>query len=294
MNFYKHHIGDYDADTSHLSWIEDAAYRRLISLYYRREAPVPLDQKEAHRLVRATSKPERDAVTSVLEEFFYREEDGWHHKRCDGEIDLASKKAVINRTNGKGGGRPRKTRSGSEPRNNPDETQMVSASQHSGNLSQTPESRHQTPDTREEKDQETTKLALGRARPSVAPQLSLVEGAAKGQNPPDCPHLEVLDLWAKQLPALPEHLSSQWKGARADHLRTRWRETAVEEGWTTKEQGLVYFGRLFAYIGRSKFLTGNAPTSPGRSPFVITLAWLVKPENWAKTIEGNYHPEQQA
>lgn len=144
-------------------------------------------------------------------------------------------------------------------------------------------------------EKEITKLALGRARPPVAPQLSLVETASeKGKGPPDCPHLEVLELWAKQLPALPEHLASQWKGARADHLRTRWRETAVEEGWTTKEQGLVYFGRLFAYIGRSKFLTGNAPTSPGRSPFVITLAWLVKPENWAKTIEGNYHPEQQA
>lgn len=141
--------------------------------------------------------------------------------------------------------------------------------------------------------EEITKLSLGRARPSAAPQLSLVDPAPeKPGGPPDCPHLKVLELWAKTLPALPEHIPSQWKGARADHLRARWREAAVENDWKTADQGLVYFGRLFAYVGRSKFLTGNAPSAPGRSPFVVTLAWLVKPENWAKTIEGNYHPEQ--
>ena len=30
MNYYEHHIGDYDADISHLSWAEDMAYTRLI------------------------------------------------------------------------------------------------------------------------------------------------------------------------------------------------------------------------------------------------------------------------
>jgi hypothetical protein len=62
LNFYKHHIGDYDADTSHLSWLEDMAYTRLMRLYYRREQPIPAEVAQACRLVRATSKQERDAV----------------------------------------------------------------------------------------------------------------------------------------------------------------------------------------------------------------------------------------
>jgi uncharacterized protein YdaU (DUF1376 family) len=87
MNFYDHHIGDYDSATAHLSWLEDCAYRRLICLYYRNEAPIPVDIKQACRLVRAVSKQERDAVEQVLGEFFTSDEDGWHHRRCDAEIN---------------------------------------------------------------------------------------------------------------------------------------------------------------------------------------------------------------
>jgi uncharacterized protein YdaU (DUF1376 family) len=148
VNFYKHHIGDYDADTSHLTWLEDAAYRRLICLYYRREAPVPADMAQACRLVRATTRQERDAVEAVLNEFFQLSDDGWRHKRCEAEIQAASKKAEANRTNGKTGGRPRRagTQSVSSiPADlNPPETQMVSVGDGSGNLSQTPDSRLQT------------------------------------------------------------------------------------------------------------------------------------------------------
>ena len=41
MNYYRHHIGDYDANTAHLTWLEDMAYTRLMRLYYRREQPIP-------------------------------------------------------------------------------------------------------------------------------------------------------------------------------------------------------------------------------------------------------------
>jgi uncharacterized protein YdaU (DUF1376 family) len=142
LNFYKHHIGDYDADTAHLSWLEDMAYTRLMRLYYRREVPIPSDIAQACRLVRASSKQEREAVESVLSEFFVLDDDGWHNKRCDEEIGEAQAKADKNRTVGKLGGRPRKK-----------ETIMVSGNNHDGsesepnnNPSQTPDSRLQTPD----------------------------------------------------------------------------------------------------------------------------------------------------
>lgn len=86
MNYYEHHIRDYDTATAHLSWEEDLAYRRLIAWYYRKEAPIPGDIKEACRQVRAASKPQREAVAAVLDEFFELREDGWHNETCDDVI----------------------------------------------------------------------------------------------------------------------------------------------------------------------------------------------------------------
>ena len=86
MNYYEHHIGDYIKATAHLSMLEDAAYRRLIDAYYTKEAPLPADRKACHRLARATSKPERDAVDTILDEFFILADDGWHQSRCDEEL----------------------------------------------------------------------------------------------------------------------------------------------------------------------------------------------------------------
>ncbi len=86
MNYYEHHIGDYAEATSHLSFMEDAAYSRLIRKYYARESPLPADPKVVQRLVGARTKKEREAVNTVLEEFFILQEDGWHNYRCDKEI----------------------------------------------------------------------------------------------------------------------------------------------------------------------------------------------------------------
>lgn len=97
MNFYKHHLGDYAAATSHLTWDEDCAYRRLIDQYYKREAPLPTGVKETLRIARATSPAQRRAVQVVLDEFFELREDGWHQKRCDEEIKAASAQQETNR-----------------------------------------------------------------------------------------------------------------------------------------------------------------------------------------------------
>ena len=147
---------------------------------------------------------------------------------------------------------------------------------------------------REEKDQETINLPVDPARLADEPQaLQLVGDPPNG--PPDCPHRLVLALWAEVLPSLPQHLPHEWKGSRADHLRTRWRETAVLKGWTEQAHGIAYLRKLFAYVGQSAFLTGRArPTGPDKRPFVIELEWLVNPTNWAKVHEGKYHQDAAA
>lgn len=120
MNYYPHHIGDYDSHTSHINWLEDAAYSRLLRLYYRTEQPIPAKIEDACRLVRAHSKHERAAVAQVLGEFFRLEADGWHSTRCDTEISKAQAKADRNREVGKLGGRPSRQETHVEPRYNPD------------------------------------------------------------------------------------------------------------------------------------------------------------------------------
>jgi uncharacterized protein YdaU (DUF1376 family) len=86
MNYFEHHIGDYAEATAHLTFVEDAAYSRMIRKYYATEKPLPADVKAVQRLVAARTKEEREAVATVLEEFFVLAEDGWHNARCDAEI----------------------------------------------------------------------------------------------------------------------------------------------------------------------------------------------------------------
>ena len=147
-------------------------------------------------------------------------------------------------------------------------------------------------------EEETTPaVAGGGVSPSAAARPLALVGLPKPQPPPipDCPHQAVLDLWREVLPHLPQHEPEQWRGTRADHLRARWREVAAAKRWPDAEAGLVYLRRLFGFVGQSPFLNGKVtPRDPGRKPFFVTLAWLVKPENWAKTVEGEYHPEAEA
>ena len=93
MHSFLFHIGDYATHTSHLSPMEDLAYRRLIDLYYLQESPpigTPIAISRRIRLPQEIS-----AVEQVLHEFFEEEltDSGdnpaqlWRNKRCDEEIE---------------------------------------------------------------------------------------------------------------------------------------------------------------------------------------------------------------
>lgn len=86
MNYYPHHIGDFNSATRHLTRIERSVYRDLIELYYDTEAPLSRDLDKLCRLLIARSDEEQAAVCQVLNEFFTDTEQGWRHVRCDAEI----------------------------------------------------------------------------------------------------------------------------------------------------------------------------------------------------------------
>jgi len=106
MRHFAHNIGDYAAATRHLSFVEDAAYRRLLDRYYQDEKPLPADLVAVSRLAGARTKEERQAVANVLAEFFKLQDDGYHQSRADREIETYRVKAQLARDNGTKGGRP--------------------------------------------------------------------------------------------------------------------------------------------------------------------------------------------
>lgn len=83
MNYFEHHIGDYDKNTAHLSACEDGIYHRMIRRYLDKEEPLIADVPKLERVLRARTKDERAAVAAVLDEFFELRDDGWHNKTCD-------------------------------------------------------------------------------------------------------------------------------------------------------------------------------------------------------------------
>lgn len=87
MNYYPFHIGDYLSATRHLTWTEDAAYRRLLDTYYTTEKPLPSELRAVCRLVLATTDEQREAVQVVLSEFFELTSAGWINVRADAEIN---------------------------------------------------------------------------------------------------------------------------------------------------------------------------------------------------------------
>lgn len=107
---------------------------------------------------------------------------------------------------------------------------------------------------------------------------------------PDCPHLEILSLFSERLPELPQPKPELWEGQRAKTLSTRWKWVLTKKNSKTgkpyaedKESALAWFDRFFGYVSQSDFLTGR----DGRWQN-CDMSWLIKSENFAKVLQGNY------
>ncbi|MFA7269914.1 MAG: YdaU family protein [Sterolibacterium sp.] len=86
MKFYPHYISDFNGATRHLSRIERSIYRDLLDNYYDTELPLPLDLRVLCRLILAPTKQEKEALETVLSDFFQKTSQGWVHGRCESEI----------------------------------------------------------------------------------------------------------------------------------------------------------------------------------------------------------------
>lgn len=91
MHYYQFNIGDYQSHTSHLSEMEDLAFRRMLDWCYLHEKPLPLDVDEIARQIRMRSHS--DCIASVLQEYFERIADGWINARAIEEMHKIGEKS---------------------------------------------------------------------------------------------------------------------------------------------------------------------------------------------------------
>ncbi len=82
MHYYQHHIGDFIKATARLTDSQTMAYLRLLWMYYDNEKPLKPDSKLLAFQIGATV----EETELLLESFFWLAENGWHHTRCDQEI----------------------------------------------------------------------------------------------------------------------------------------------------------------------------------------------------------------
>jgi uncharacterized protein YdaU (DUF1376 family) len=92
MHSYTRHLGDYAKDTRHLTLLEHGAYNVLMDWCYASERALPNDEAMLYRICAAFTKPEQQAVMSVITQFFQEQSEGWVQKRIEQELMKAHEK----------------------------------------------------------------------------------------------------------------------------------------------------------------------------------------------------------
>ena len=88
-------------------------------------------------------------------------------------------------------------------------------------------------------------------------------------------------MYHTMLPMLPRMLKRTV--TREGYIRARWRE----------HPKLSRFEEFFHRVEDSPFLLGKANGRGDRPPFLASLDWLMRPENFAKTMEGRYFDDER-
>jgi uncharacterized protein YdaU (DUF1376 family) len=250
MFHYPFHVGDYIADTAHLTIEEDIAYRRLLDHYYTTEKPLIGDVPMLARRVRMADYAA--VVRDVLNEFFkFDEQDEcWHKQRCDEEI--AKYKGFS-----EAGKRGAEKRWAKPPQDLPNDLP---------NGNQEPRTENREP------------LIQGADAPKSETAF------------PTCPHSKILELWKTHLPHLTQHRSwegSRQATLRQRWMQAAKPSAYSPNGYKTLAEGLKWWDSFFAYIANDTKLAAGFE-SQGRT-WKPDLEWIINATNFAKIIDGKYN-----
>lgn len=256
-------MADYAKKTSRLTLAQHGAYTLLLDEVYSTEQPLPKEVSELYRVCRAMTKAEQDAVKFVADTYFPISEDGTRHNpRVAKELGLAAPAMEAARLNGSKGGRPRK-----EPVEYSNENPLGF--------------------------QEVTQTEPSTKAPHSSEEYQEAKASSSTASLPDCPHEQIIEIFAKHLPSMSMPRKSLWRaGKNAPALKARWRWVLTEKYETGKRAGqrmatntaeaLDWFDRFFEYVSNSDFLTGKT------GKFTCDLGWLVNQSNFEKVLTGKY------
>jgi len=102
--WYPWYAADYANKTAHLSMVEHGAYRLLLDHYYQMGGKLKANEEQLLRVCRAFATVEKQALLSVLHQFFELRENVYYHDRADRELskraELSRKRAEIGQRGG--------------------------------------------------------------------------------------------------------------------------------------------------------------------------------------------------
>lgn len=92
------------------------------------------------------------------------------------------------------------------------------------------------------------------------------------------PIKEILSLYHEHLPMCPA--VQKLTEARRQQIEARWRQGDIPD--------LDSWRDYFAFVAKSKFLTGRAPPQTGHKPFLADIDFLIRESSAVKIFEGKY------
>lgn len=246
MHYYKRNIGDYHKKAGRLSILQHGAYTLLIDACYDRERFPTLE--EAIDWAWAFSDEEKQAVEFVLRKFFTLEDGFYVQARIMEEIDAYHENNKTNKRIAIEREEKRRALLNASSTNREHDVNEPSPNHKPLTINQEPVTSNQlNPDSKE----------------------SVV--SAKAFTP--CPHLEIIAAYNRILPELQAVIPERWAGARADALKSRWRESP-------KHQRIEFWERFFTELRRWPFYMGENDRQ-----WKADLGWIVKRTNFDKLIE---------
>jgi len=237
MHFYQKNIADFNNATRHLTRVERSLYSDAIELYYDTENPLISDFNKLARVLLAVTEEEKEALKNVLSEFFYETDDGFVNDRCEREI--AKYRA---NTSAKARAGIASALSRQQKRTGVEQVLNIS--------------------TTDEQLTNNYKPITSNHNNTLSPAIA-----------DDCPHNEILKLYAQHLPMLTQ--VRDWTEKRRKLLKARWRESK-------ERQELPWWDELFSFIAKSDFLTGRS------TAWQADIEWILNSSNLVKITEGKY------
>lgn len=256
MQFY---VADYLADTAHLTTEEHGAYLLLLFSYWQTGKPLKADRLAS---IARLSNERWTNVERTLSEFFHVQKGVWIHFRVEADLEKVAKKSKKNSESGKASAKARAL-----AKQALEEGESTNVAANVGTNAEQTFNHARSGDTDTDTDTEDQKH-LSFAEPNDVKPAKRI------------PYDEIRALYAKHLPTLPQ--VRLFDDARKKAIKSRWNADP-------RFQKIEFWEKFFVHISKSDFLMGRTTHNPWHG---CSFDWILKPANFKKIVEGNYHHDQ--